>query len=162
MKKTFLNSKPFLIIVFTALFLSCKESPKDITPWQPLFDGETLNGWHQLGGKALYSVRDNAIVGTTVHNTPNSFLTSDKMYSDFILELDYKVDATMNSGIQIRSNSFPYYRNGRVHGYQIEIDPSKRAWSAGIYDEARRGWNCLDADASDNSKSSGYKHFQLV
>ena len=46
----------------------------------------------------------------------------------------------MNSGIQIRSNSFPYYRNGRVHGYQVEIDPSDRAWSAGIYDEARRGW----------------------
>jgi len=27
-----------------------------------------------------------------------------------------------------------------VHGYQYEIDPSKRAWSAGIYDEGRRGW----------------------
>jgi hypothetical protein len=27
-----------------------------------------------------------------------------------------------------------------VHGYQVEIDPSDRAWSAGIYDEARRGW----------------------
>lgn len=29
---------------------------------------------------------------------------------------------------------------GRVHGYQFEIDPSKRAWSGGIYDEARRNW----------------------
>ena len=29
---------------------------------------------------------------------------------------------------------------GRVHGYQVEIDPSKRAWSAGIYEEGRRGW----------------------
>jgi hypothetical protein len=46
----------------------------------------------------------------------------------------------MNSGIQIRSNSLEEYRNGRVHGYQVEIDPSARAWSAGIYDEARRGW----------------------
>ena len=46
----------------------------------------------------------------------------------------------MNSGIQIRSLSTPKFRNGRVHGYQIEIDPSERAWSAGIYDEARRGW----------------------
>ena len=27
---------------------------------------------------------------------------------------------------------------GRVHGYQVEIDPSTRAWSGGIYDEARR------------------------
>ena len=27
-----------------------------------------------------------------------------------------------------------------MHGYQFEIDPSDRAWSGGVYDEARRGW----------------------
>jgi hypothetical protein len=27
-----------------------------------------------------------------------------------------------------------------VHGYQYEIDPSKRGWTGGIYDEARRDW----------------------
>ncbi|MBU1821019.1 MAG: DUF1080 domain-containing protein, partial [Bacteroidetes bacterium] len=36
--------------------------------------------------------------------------------------------------------STPDYNNGRVHGYQVEIDPSARGWAAGIYDEARRGW----------------------
>ena len=46
----------------------------------------------------------------------------------------------MNSGVQIRSLSLPEYQNGRVHGYQVEMDPSARAWSGGIYDEARRGW----------------------
>lgn len=46
----------------------------------------------------------------------------------------------MNSGIQFRSLSLPEYRNGRVHGYQYEIDPSPRGWTAGIYDEARRDW----------------------
>ncbi len=30
--------------------------------------------------------------------------------------------------------------NGRVHGYQVEIDPAERAWSGGLYDEARNGW----------------------
>ena len=72
------------------------------------------------------------------------------MYDDFILELDYKVDSSMNSGIQIRSNSIASYQNGRVHGYQIEIDPSERAWSAGIYDEGRRGWL---VDLDNNSKA---------
>jgi hypothetical protein len=67
-------------------------------------------------------------------------LVTDKTYGDFILELEFKVDSTMNSGIQIRSESTPEYNNGRVHGYQVEIDPSARAWSGGIYDEARRGW----------------------
>jgi Domain of Unknown Function (DUF1080) len=50
------------------------------------------------------------------------------------------VDTSMNSGIQIRSLSSPDYMNGRVHGYQVEVDPSKRQWSGGLYDEARRGW----------------------
>lgn len=127
-------------LIFLAFIWGCQEEPKDPTPWTPLFNGKTLDGWTQLGGAADYAVRDNAIVGTTVHHTPNSFMTTEKMYGDFILELDYKVDSSMNSGIQIRSNSLPHYLDGRVHGYQIEIDPSDRAWSAGIYDEARRGW----------------------
>jgi Domain of Unknown Function (DUF1080) len=46
----------------------------------------------------------------------------------------------MNSGIQFRSESNPDYQNGRVHGYQSEIDPSPRSWTGGIYDEARREW----------------------
>jgi len=163
MKKHTIYSKA-LFIVLAIAFFNCKETPKDNTPWQPLFDGETLNGWHQLGGKAQYTVRNQSIVGTTVHNTPNSFLTSDKMYGDFILELDYKVDSTMNSGIQIRSNSLPTYRNGRVHGYQVEIDPSKRAWSAGIYDEARRGWlNTMENNpaAQKAFKQNDWNHYRI-
>ncbi|HSV09653.1 MAG TPA: DUF1080 domain-containing protein [Hanamia sp.] len=108
--------------------------------WTDLFNGKNLNGWHQLNGHAKYTVENGEIVGTTVANTPNSFLATDKDYGDFFLELDIKVDTAMNSGIQIRSESLPDYNNGRVHGYQVEIDPSKRAWSGGIYDEARRGW----------------------
>jgi hypothetical protein len=50
------------------------------------------------------------------------------------------VDTAMNSGVQIRSHSKPEFNNGRVHGYQVEIDPSSRQWSGGIYDEAGRGW----------------------
>ncbi|WP_424285541.1 3-keto-disaccharide hydrolase [Eudoraea sp.] len=144
--------------------MGCSDSVKDNTPWTPLFDGETLNGWTIKGGEAHYTVRDEIIVGSTVHDTPNTFLTTDGMYGDFILELEYKVDSTMNSGIQIRSNSFPHYRNGRVHGYQIEIDPSDRAWSAGIYDEARRGWlNTMDNNpkAQQAFKQNDWNHYRI-
>ena len=115
--------------------------------WSPLFDGKTLDGWKQLGGKAEYSVEDGVIVGTAVPGTPNSFLSTEKNYGDFILEVDFKVDPTLNSGIQIRSNTTTDHREAkkkrvteRVFGYQVEIDPGDRAWSGGIYDEARRGW----------------------
>ncbi|RLD73304.1 MAG: hypothetical protein DRJ07_21010 [Bacteroidetes bacterium] len=108
--------------------------------WEYLFNGKNLDGWEKRGGEAKYKVEDNMIVGITGKNTPNTFLCTKKKYSNFILEVDFLVDDRMNSGIQIRSNSFKEYQNGRVHGYQVEIDPSDRAWSAGIYDEARRGW----------------------
>ena len=107
---------------------------------QDLFDGKTFNGWNQKNGKAQYTIENGEIVGTTVLGEPNSFMCTDVIYGDFILELDFKVHPKMNSGIQIRSNSYPEYKDGRVHGYQVEIDPSDRAWSGGIYDEARRGW----------------------
>ncbi len=106
----------------------------------PLFDGKTLDGWKQLGGKADYEAVDGMIVGSSVPNTSNSFLCTEKDYANFVLELEFKVDPSLNSGIQIRSHSLADYKDGRVHGYQVEIDPSSRAWTAGIYDESRRGW----------------------
>jgi hypothetical protein len=115
--------------------------------WTLLFDGKTLKGWKQLNGTAKYTVEDSCIVGTTVTGSPNSFLCTEKTYGDFILEYDFKVDPRLNSGVQIRSESYPEYQKGRVHGYQVEIDPSDRALSGGIYDEARRGWL---ADLKDN------------
>lgn len=108
--------------------------------WQDLFNGKDLSGFKQLNGKAPYHVEDGCLVGTTKAGEPNSFLSTEQLYGDFILEFEVLCDPSMNSGVQFRSESLPEYNNGRVHGYQCEIDPSDRAWSGGIYDEARRGW----------------------
>src|SRR5690606_35574088 len=97
-----------------------------------LFNGNDLTGWKQLNGKAQYTVSNGEIIGTTVSGEPNSFLATEQEYGDFILELELKVDDAMNSGIQFRSASRPDFQDGRVHGYQMEIDPSPRAWSGGI------------------------------
>jgi hypothetical protein len=107
--------------------------------WKNL-SGKDLSNWTQLNGTAIYKIEKGIITGTTVLNSPNSFLCTKENLTDFILEFDTWVDTLMNSGVQIRSESKPGYQNGRVHGYQVEIDPSSRAWSGGIYDEARRGW----------------------
>ena len=135
----------------------CMVSSICAADWVPLFDGKSLDGWVQHGGKANYAAVDGEIVGTTVPNTPNSFLCTKKHYGDFILELEFKVHPELNSGIQIRSNVYEeetivnYKASngetkerkipaGRVHGYQVEIDASDRGWTAGLYDEGRRGW----------------------
>jgi hypothetical protein len=126
--------------------------------WTHLFNGKSLTGWTKLGGNAAYHVDDDAIVGTTVYGTPNTFLTTNEYYSDFILEYEVKLSEATNSGVQIRSNSNPDYRDGVVHGYQVEIDPSDRAWSGGIYDEQRRGW-LYDLDEMEKAQTA-YKHLE--
>lgn len=132
-----------------------------------LFNGKNLEGWTQRGGKALYAVENAEIVGTSVPNTPNSFLCTNNTYGDFILEYEFKIDARLNSGVQIRSlcedKETTYQIDGktikvpagRVHGYQIEIDPDvprKRMWSAGIFDEGRRGW-LVPAEGDKNQQA---------
>lgn len=130
-----------LLACFTIIFRCASSSGVEAqAPWTDLTGGTDLTGWKQLGGKATYTFEDGVITGTTVADTPNSFLTTEKMYGDFILELEFLVDSAMNSGIQFRSNSLPAYQNGRVHGYQFEIDPSPRNYSGGIFDEGRRKW----------------------
>ena len=107
----------------------------------PIFDGKSLAGWKQLGGAADYKVIDGAIVGSSRPGVANSFLVTEKDYGDFILEFDVRQDVgPTNSGVQFRSLSTPEFENGRVHGYQADIDPSERQWSGGIYEEAQRGW----------------------
>jgi hypothetical protein len=127
----------FYIYLSALLLLLCSCSSD--RQWQNLI-GDDLSNWEQLNGTAPFELSEGVITGTTVLNSPNSFLCTKETYGDFILEFDTWFDPQMNSGVQIRSESRDDYQNGRVHGYQVELDPSERAWSGGIYDEARRGW----------------------
>ncbi len=133
--------------------------------WQYIFNGENLDGWEKLNGTAEFSIEgDSVIVGTSELNTPNTFLATEKLYTDFILEYEVKVDNELNSGVQIRSNSFDSYNSGRVHGYQVELDPSPRAYSGGIFDEARRGWMYPLADNEPGRNAflqGGWNHFRV-
>ena len=139
----------FLLCLISLFVFNQQAAYAQSSNWTSLFNGKDLKGWVQYNGKAKYTVENGEIVGRTVPEEPNSFLSTDKLYGDFILELDLKVDVNMNSGIQFRSELADENDNctvtdkhtpKRVHGYQMEIDPSSRAWSGGIYDEARRGW----------------------
>jgi len=120
--------------------LALLATPAVAQDWRPLFNGSDLAGWTRVNGTAPYTVENGAIVGRAVLDSPNSFLVTTQEFGDFILEFEVKLDDALNSGIQIRSHSDPAYKQGRVHGYQVEIDPTERAWTGGIYDESRRGW----------------------
>ena len=107
------------------------------TDWSAVNASPQFSGWIQRGGKASYRVEDGVIIGQTRPNQPNSFLCTLKEFSDFELEYEFLVDKDLNSGVQIRSHARD---DGIVYGYQVEIDPSPRAFTAGIYEESGRGW----------------------
>src|SRR5262245_45005741 len=138
------------LFVLAAVAIASAAEPKN--DWISLFDGKTLEGWVQRGGKAEYRVEDGMIVGSCVPGTPNSFLCTKREFTNFVLELEFKVDDGLNYGVQVRSHCFDKATSfewkgrqvkvpaGRVHGLQVEIDTTARAWSAGVYEEGARGW----------------------
>jgi hypothetical protein len=125
----------FLLFLFGFLLgpLSAQDAFRDLI-------GDDLTGWEQYGGKAPYEVIDGKIVGTAVVNTPNSFLCTERPYGDFVVEFEFYDEAPLNSGVMFRAQWRQEKDLRRVYGYQMEIDPSARAYTGGIYDEARRGW----------------------
>ncbi len=114
--------------------------------FKPLFDGKSLEGWTQRNGTATYRIEDDAIVGQTSEGSPNSFLCTDKLYGDFELTFDVKVDDPLNSGVQIRSQSKGDTPEGRVNGPQVEIEAARdgKSLSGYVYGEAAGGWMTPD------------------
>jgi hypothetical protein len=118
------------------LLLGACATPEPLAPQaQLLFNGRDLSGWREIGD-ARWDVDGGELVGS-IGGGSQSFLATTADYSDFVLELELRNELPGNSGIQVRSHQ---NEKGRVYGYQIEIDPSERAWSGGLYDEGRRGW----------------------
>ncbi|CAN5283938.1 DUF1080 domain-containing protein [soil metagenome] len=162
MKKLLL---PLIALTAIAFISPIKSSAQKNSP--QLFDGKTLKGWKRLAGTADYKVEDGVIVGTTVLNSGNTFLVTEKEYGDFILEMDTKIESPLsNSGVQTRSH-FDAAANGgkgKVYGRQFEIDPSARSWSGGIYDEGRREW-LYPVDLNDKVKGTfkvgEYNHIRI-
>lgn len=136
-----INDMKLKTFLLNVLILACVAgNAQNEKGWVDLFNGKNLKGWNKINGEAEFKVQDGVIQGISKINTRNTFLATENMYGDFILEYEAKIDPALNAGVQIRSNSLPEYRRGEVHGYQVELDPSKRAWAGGLFDEKRRGW----------------------
>ncbi len=109
--------------------------------WVNLFNGKNLKGWEKLDGSAEFRVENGEVIGVSRRGTPNTFMATKKVYSDFILEYEMKMDHGLNSGVQIRSVALQPDGTERVNGYQVECDDhDSRPWAGGIYEEASRGW----------------------
>ena len=194
MKYSFFSRHAFYVLL-VLLYASCsskKQEKEQATQqtdeqqpqWEELFDGKTLNGWSLKEAEANFYVEDGMIVGEAGFKTPNCYLATDISYDNFILELDFKVNSPLNSGVNIRSVvrekdttimylngnkekqelSEHFFPSGTVVGYQIEIDPSDRAWSGGLYEVGGRGWlqNLKDKpEAGKAYNNNDWNHFEI-
>ncbi|MEO0660811.1 MAG: family 16 glycoside hydrolase, partial [Planctomycetota bacterium] len=128
---------------------------------RPLFDSADLaESWTNVGD-ATYAHTDDTLVGNAGPERKQSFLVSRAEYGDFELEVDVKIATLGNSGIQLRSRVV----EGRLRGYQAEIDPTTRAWSGGIYDEGRRGWLndlSVNPEARNAFDLDGWNRYRIV
>jgi hypothetical protein len=134
------NMKCFFFSLWMLVLIHSAYGQKN---WTPLFDGKTLDGWKQYGGKAHFNVYKESILAITAPNTPNSFFCTQAEYGDFVLEMDIMIsDSNTTAGIQFRSHYDPSGNNGagKVYGYQMVLDPTAQHGTGGIYDEGRREW----------------------
>ena len=155
-----LPRRPLLLstsLLLTLISLSTSLQDQQASGWVDMFDGKTLNGWTQRSGTATYRMEDGVVIGQSTKGSPNAFLCTDRFYGDFEMRFETKLlFDKLNSGIQVRSNSHPGYRKGRVHGYQVELTS---AGDAGfIYDENRSGW--LSKDRKDPAKRAAFRSGQ--
>lgn len=172
-----MSARRFAAVSFTLLAALATITPASADQEVELFNGKDFTGWTKRGGAATYRIEDGVIIGRSAPNTSNTFMTTDKEYGDFILELDFKIDNkdNFNSGIQIRSHSRPEKVKGedqeRVYGYQVEIDTQEdRPWTAGLYfeggsKERKAGWlNDLKAnEAAQKARKLGdWNHVKIV
>ncbi|MDR1923695.1 MAG: DUF1080 domain-containing protein [Planctomycetaceae bacterium] len=99
-------------------------------------NGKPIDGWVKKGGDAVFSIDKDTLVGKFGEGV-DTYLCTEKKYSNFILKFDVKYDTDCNSGVQFRSGFIQRNEKELISGYQLEIVPEKD--TANIYDENRRG-----------------------
>ncbi len=84
-----------------------KEQTAKVTEeWTSLFDGKTMNGWHQYNGEGIgkeWTVEEGTMVFNPEENRNygdgGKNIVTDKEYTNFVLSIEWKISEAGNSGI---------------------------------------------------------------
>ena len=119
------------LVAFSVFVLAAIALPLGAEEWTPLFDGKTLDGWEVFEDKGNFFVEDGMIVGETSAGVRRSYLCTKEKFDNFVLEVEFKVDKGLNSGVQIRSGIYDeqattLYMTGRLdlRGRCLALRPS--------------------------------------
>jgi hypothetical protein len=119
----------FIFASFLAL-LSGIDSPG----FKKLFNGKDLSGWTIHGTEKWY-VENHELICESGPDKQYGYLSTNKSYNNFILELKFKLEANGNSGVFFRSS----IEGTKISGWQVEVAPPGHH-TAGIYESYGRGW----------------------
>jgi hypothetical protein len=130
-----------LMLVLNGLMVNAQQE-KD---WKSLFNGKNLEGWTVLDPPAKVTVQDGSmLLRMTTNTSRHAFIRSNNKYKDFILELEYKRDKSLDSGILFRAIETPPTAYSSLFGYMVKIDPSlTRMWTGGLFVDYGNGFNWL-------------------
>jgi hypothetical protein len=110
-----------LALILPVNFLSGQEITEwSETGWVDLFNGKDLREWQTTGN---WLVKDGVITlhpreGEKGWQRYDAYLTSEKTYSDFVLEVDFKFEPGGNSGVFLRVGDL---KNHVTSGMEIQI-----------------------------------------
>ena len=110
------------------------ETSTEENEFQPIFDGESLDGWNIHGTEKWYA-EDGQIICESGPDAEYGYLATEKFYKDFILKLEFKQEADGNSGVFFRST----LDGTKISGWQVEVAPPGND-TGGIYESYGRGW----------------------
>lgn len=142
----------FLTTLVLVYFFSSKQNPG----FETIFNGKNLDGWTIHGTEKWY-VENKELVCESGPDKQYGYLSTNKSYQDFILELDFKLEANGNSGVFIRSS----ITGTKISGWQVEVAPPGQS-TGGIYESYGRGWLMKpEAEKEKILKPTDWNHMRI-
>jgi hypothetical protein len=84
--------------------------------WKPLFNGKNLDGWKSIDGKAsAWQVEDGMLY---CKGGGGGWLSTDKEYKNFEVELEFRIPDGGNSGVFLRA---PHEGNPAFAGMEVQV-----------------------------------------
>lgn len=102
--------------------------------YKSIFNGKNLDGW-KIHGTEKWYVEDGLLICESGPDQEYGYLSTEKYYDDFELELEFLQEADGNSGVFFRST----FEGTKVSGWQVEVAPPNHD-TGGIYESYGRGW----------------------
>ncbi|HPE77650.1 MAG TPA: DUF1080 domain-containing protein [Draconibacterium sp.] len=132
----------FLLMLSVSQFADAQKS-------KSIFNGKNLDGWVKHGTEKWY-VEDGLLVCESGPDKAYGYLSTEKNYDDFELEVEFQQEANGNSGVFFRST----FEGTKVSGWQVEVAPPNHD-TGGIYESYGRGWLVQIPDEKENILKMG-------